>query len=281
MGLARRSGLPWIADFRDPMAQDGYPQDPKTWKQFERIERETIARADVSTFTTPGAAELYRKRYPARHGRITLIENGYDEESFAGIRPQSRIREGHVTLLHSGVVYPKERDPSALIAALRLLKDAEPSSYARLKVRFRAAAHDELIRRLAEQQGVADAIELLPAIGYRAALEEMMSADGLLVLQSASCNEQIPAKLYEYIRAGRPIVALTDACGDTAATLRSGGVDSIAPLDDPRAIMQLLIRFVRAPDEMPLPSQAAVQRASRRGRAEELATLLGRTVAGR
>lgn len=281
MRLAAKSRLPWIADFRDPMAQDGYPQDPKTWKQFERIERETVARADVSTFTTPGAAELYRNRYPSQRSRITLIENGYDEESFSGVRPQSRIREGHVTLLHSGVVYPKERDPAALLAALRLLKEAEPSCYARIKVRFRAAAHDELIRRLAEQSGVADAVELLPAVGYRAALEEMMSADGLLVLQSASCNEQIPAKLYEYIRAGRPILALTDARGDTAATLRSAGVDSIAPLDDPRAIAQLLVRFCSAPEALALPSQLAVQRASRRMRAEELAALLGRTVAGR
>ena len=36
--LQRRSGLPWVADFRDPMAQDGYPSDPAVWKRFKAIE---------------------------------------------------------------------------------------------------------------------------------------------------------------------------------------------------------------------------------------------------
>ena len=52
------------------------------------------------------------------------------------------------------------------------------------------------------------------------ALAEQLAADGLLLFQAANCNHQIPAKLYEYLRAGRPILALTDAAGNTAATLR-------------------------------------------------------------
>jgi hypothetical protein len=66
--LARKTQLPWIADFRDPMAQDGYPADPATWKSFKDIEREAIADARLATFTTPGAAREYRRRYPASGG---------------------------------------------------------------------------------------------------------------------------------------------------------------------------------------------------------------------
>ncbi len=279
--LAKLSGLPWIADFRDPMAQEGYPSNPVTWRHFERIERETIALADVSTFTTPGARELYARRYPAQREKIIVIENGYDEDSFSNVSCAVVGANESIVLVHSGTVYPKERDPSALMVALRMLKESAPDSYRKLKIRFRAAAHENLIRELAEVQGVSEAIEIAPSIQYRAALSEMLSADGLLVLQSASCNEQIPAKLYEYIRARRPIIALTDPRGDTAGVLQRAGIDSIAPLDDPQAIQQLLLRFCTAPTSFPLPNESAVAGASRSRRSEELAELLARLTEAR
>src|SRR5690606_28329533 len=82
------SGLPWIADFRDPMAQPNYPTDPKTWKSYKRIEVMTLKRAATCVFVTPGAGEGYRKQYGKLAGdRISVIENGYDEDSFHGLDP--------------------------------------------------------------------------------------------------------------------------------------------------------------------------------------------------
>src|SRR5690349_2654256 len=52
--LARTTGLPWIADFRDPMAQDGYPPDPAQWRSFKRIEARAVTRASGSVFVTAG-----------------------------------------------------------------------------------------------------------------------------------------------------------------------------------------------------------------------------------
>jgi len=50
----------------------------------------------------------------------------------------------------------------------------------------------------------------------------------LLLLQASNCNSQIPAKVYEYLRAGKPILALTDPEGDTATLLRNLGINTIA-----------------------------------------------------
>ena len=83
--LQRRSGLPWIADFRDPMAQEGYPSDPLVWQSYHEIEANALQHARYSTFTTPGAARLYQGRYPNAANRIVVLENGYDEESFASL----------------------------------------------------------------------------------------------------------------------------------------------------------------------------------------------------
>jgi len=75
--LQRRSGLPWIADFRDPMAQEGYPAERKTWQQFKEIEETAVRHAACSVFVTRSAARMYRERYDARDpSRLVVIENG-------------------------------------------------------------------------------------------------------------------------------------------------------------------------------------------------------------
>jgi len=283
--LARRSGLPWIADFRDPMAQDGYPADLATWRSFKQIETDAVAAARFSTFTTPGAASEYRRRYPASAERIRVLENGFDEESFVGLSTESApepLTPGAVTLLHSGVVYPSERDPTQFFMAIAQMADAGDVRPGELVVRFRAAGHDELLRVLAQQHGIEPFIEIMPPIAYRAALQEMLRADALLVLQAANCNEQIPAKLYEYLRARRPIVTLTDPAGDTAGVVRAAGLDAIARLHDVADIVALLRRFlpsVRA-GQAALPSPDYVAASSRRGRTRELVALLDAAAAG-
>jgi glycosyltransferase involved in cell wall biosynthesis len=269
--------MPWIADFRDPMAQEGYPPDPRTWQAFDRVERDVVARAAGAVFTTPGALRMYQDRYRAQAARFHLIENGYDEESFAGLPAASGpLAPGFVTLLHSGIVYGEERDPAQLFAALRRLRDARVDGIDALRIRFRAAVHDDLVRTLADRAGVADMIEVLPALPYAEALAEMVRADGLLVLQAANCNEQIPAKLYEYLRSRRPIVALTDPAGDTGQAVRNAGCDMIAPLDDADAIAAVLTRFVRElrNGSARVPDTALVDGHSRRARTAALARLL-------
>jgi glycosyltransferase involved in cell wall biosynthesis len=284
--LHKRSGLPWIADFRDPMAQEGYPADPQTWQAYQRIERMAMDHASASTFTTPGAAVEYRRRYPSSADRITVLENGFDEEAFSAaglLQPAvtAALNPGAVTMLHSGIVYPSERDPTQLLAALRRLHDDGVIDPDRVRLRFRAPVAEELLRRLAADHGVLQYLEILPPVDYREALSEMLRADALLIMQASNCNAQIPAKLYEYLRAGRPVLSLTDPAGDTAAAIRGAGLDAIARLDDADEIALLLRRFLQ-PDGAPLRTVAApdqVQRASRRGRAVELAALLSKVVA--
>jgi glycosyltransferase involved in cell wall biosynthesis len=274
--MARRSGLPWIADFRDPMAQPGYPEDPRRWKAFDRIERRAASTASLCTFTTPGAARIYGERYPERAGSMRVIENGYDEETFADTAgaTSGAINPGRLTLLHSGVVYPSERDPTQLLQALAQLKQRSAQLYERLVVRFRAPVHDDLLRQLAARFQVEEAIEILPPVGYREALEEMLRADGLLILQASNCNEQVPAKFYEYLRAGRPMLVLTDPAGDTAGVARSASITSIAGLDDVAAIVDLVEAFAGERFEGMCASPGVVGAASRRERTGELARLL-------
>ena len=291
--LAKKSGLPWIADFRDPMAQDGYPADPRAWQAYQRIEESALREAAASVFTTPGCAELYRQRYPdiAAHKSV-VIENGYDEETFARAESEraasvdARETSHHPStaqpfvLLHSGIVYPDERDPRPLFAALGRLKQQGALSVKTFCLRLRASAYDAMLAELAGSCGIDDLVSLEPAIPYHQALQEMLTVDGLLIMQASNCNQQIPAKLYEYVRAKRPVLALTDAIGDTASTLRGAGLTSIARLDDSEAIAAALMAFiarVRAGGES-IATADAIAASSREGRARSLAGLLERIV---
>lgn len=281
--LHRASGLPWIADFRDPMAQDGYPEDPQVWKSFKSIEERALRGAACSVFTTPGAARFYRAGYPdVPQERLAVIENGYDEETFAPLdtaaaRATSLV-PGAFTLLHSGIVYGSERDPTEFFRALRFMRDRGALRPGELRVRLRAPVHEKLLRGLIDAHRIPDIVEISPPIGYRQALQEMLRADGLLVLQAANCNDQIPAKAYEYLRCRRPILALTDPAGDTAGLLRGAGIDDIARLDSAEDIALALRRFLdRARSGGGgLPAESSVAGASRLRRTGELARLLER-----
>jgi glycosyltransferase involved in cell wall biosynthesis len=283
--LARISRLPWVADFRDPMAQDDYPADPATWRHFARIEAQTVRRAARSVFVTRGAAAEYRARYPECRERIRVIENGYDEESFAGIEasPPRPTGARRIVVVHSGIVYPSERDPTTLFAALRSLLDAGRVRPGELLIRFRAPVHDALIDDLARRYGVRELVEVAPRMPYREALAELAAADGLLVLQAANCNRQVPAKLYEYLRARRPILGLADPAGDTADVMRRSGVRHIAALEDAEAIAAVLVRFIGdvRTGSAGVPDDAIIGQASRRERTAQLAQVLDEAIDAR
>jgi glycosyltransferase involved in cell wall biosynthesis len=282
--LHRLTGIPWVADLRDPMTDEGYPSNPLTRQVYQWIEKKTITHCTVAVCTTPGAIKTYERRFPEiPASRFSLIENGYDEENFAQAETDVAANDSAdkpLVLVHSGVIYPSERDPIPLFDALAMLQQQGHLSSSRFKLILRATAHDAYLGGLIKQYGIESLVTLAPHVSYREALTEMLTAGGLLVLQASNCNHQIPAKLYEYLRAQRPILALTDPVGDTAATLRKAGIDTIAPLDSKDEIMQALLRFIALVETntAPIAPAQAIESNSRRARTGELATILDRVM---
>lgn len=276
--LHRLTGLPWVADLRDPMVDEVVPADPTARRVYSWVERQVLRHCSAIVCTTPGTILTYRERYPEVPAeRFHLIENGYDEAQFANAPAAAPPQPGApFRLLHSGVIYPSERDPKDLFAALAALRHAGELAPANFRLVLRASGHDDYLAVLLRVHGIEDLVELAPPLPYRAALAEMLAADGLLLLQAANCNRQVPAKLYEYLRARRPMLALTDAGGDTAATLRAAGIDTIAPLDAKDAIMAALRNFIRQAQAgtAPLASDAVVAAHSRQARSRQLCRLL-------
>lgn len=279
--LQRLSGLPWIADFRDAMTEPDYPRDPATWALHRRLEGEFVRRATMSIFTTGGTLDMYAQRYPEMpKERWGVIENGFDEENFRdaenGLKKGPLGRPGQLILLHSGILYPQERDPRPLFTAISKLRGLGQLVPDNFKLVLRATGSDEQYRSMVTTYGIGDLVSIEPSIAYRAALQEMMLADGLLLMQASICNHQIPAKLYEYARAGRPILGLTDHAGNTAQLLRELGCANIANIADADEIETVLAGFVDCGSQGRLKGvapQLAVG-CSRHSRTRELAGVL-------
>jgi hypothetical protein len=176
-------------------------------------------------------------------------------------------------MVHSGLLYPRERDPRAFFSAIRRLKVERTISARDLVIDFRAAVSESYYRGLLRDIGIDDIVQLLPAFPHREATVDTAAADGLLLFQAASCNHQIPAKVYEYLRLEKPILALTSMSGDTATLLRDTGGATIVDLADEDSIVHALRSFlvsVRNGEHL-LPDRQRVRKFTRKNQAAELA----------
>lgn len=257
--LARLSGLPWVADFRDPMINGDYPSAPLQRRSWQWLEALVMRSATRCIFTTERAAELYRERYPTAADRCMVIENGYDEEAFVENVPlRTGVGENQILMLHSGIIYPRDRDPSAFFAAVASLIESGRLERGRLKIRFRAPYHDEEVAALASNFGLGDIVDIAPPIPYREAIGEMMGANLLLVFQGRHFNSQIPAKIYEYLRSGVPLLGLVDRSGDTATQLTKFQGVQLAQIDSTKDILNSIEKWICQNDRLEIDTQKKI-----------------------
>lgn len=247
--LARAHALPWVADFRDPWFEE--PPEPGTpqvvhWAA-RRLERRTVTAAAHVVSATAHQRETFRARYPELPaGKFSAIFNGYDEADFAD-RPEAAAGgDDTFTLVHAGNVNPEFRDPRPLFRAVRRLADAGQLDPVAVRLRFVGGGpygESAEVRRCLAETGLTDRVEFLPRVGFEEALREIAGATALLLLQaSPDTQDLVPAKLYEYLRAQKPVLALC-LPGAVGEVLReTGGGLTAAPADAAaldRALLEL------------------------------------------
>jgi glycosyltransferase involved in cell wall biosynthesis len=278
LALQRLTGKTLVVDFRDSMTEEGYPANPRVRAMYQWIEKSVIKHGTQFIFTADSARQMYLKRYQTlRPSDCVVIPNGYDEDDFVAITTNSNRRpfplQGRIRLVHAGLIYQEERDPTVFFRAVRKLKLEGTISAGSLEIDLRASGSEHHYAALLREFDIADVIQLLPALPHCQALQDMANADGLLLFQAASCNHQIPAKAYEYLRLEKPILALTSMSGDTATLLRETGGTTIANLADESSIVRGLSRFLESVRNgtHPLPDRQKVGRFTRRKQTAELA----------
>jgi glycosyltransferase involved in cell wall biosynthesis len=283
--LSKFTGIPWVADFRDPMAQTNYPPERILHWSYRQIEKMVFNHAARVITTAPGTTTVYRERFPNYPAeQVITIPNGFDPEMFSHIESHATSMSGSqerpCVLLHSGLLYPEERNPTQLFAAIHELVNEKKLTDRTVQIHFRAPGNEGNYQSELERLGITSIVKLLPSVPYQEALKEMFNADGLLILQTSNCNQQIPAKIYEYLYCERAILGLTDPVGDTAQLLKQLGVPYLARLDSKDEIKVALLEFIAAlqNDSAFRVPRSETLKFSRRERTAELAKVLNSVV---
>jgi glycosyltransferase involved in cell wall biosynthesis len=272
--LLKRRGLFWIADFRDPWVPHGNMGSDwaKVHRWSARAERAVFRRADVIVSNVPRACRSLHEAYPDYRDRIVTITNGFDPDRFAAVPPAG---QGPITVVHTGELYVG-RDPRTFLDALALLKEgaARPIRAAFLG-RNTGGKFD--LEGEVRQRGLEEFVRIGGQVSYRQSLLDMNAADILLLLDGKGRLNGTPAKLYEYLGARRPILALAEPDSDTDWVLRTSGVPHriVRPPGEPAAIGAALGELV---DELQAGRYAAptdqVRQFTREHMAEAFARLL-------
>jgi glycosyltransferase involved in cell wall biosynthesis len=270
--LARQFGLPWIADFRDP-APEHYEPGFKELRLASRVDRMTVEQANVLIFATKRMRALYLDRYPSCDpSKAVVIENGYDEDRLLDISRAGRSPGANFDILHSGQIYPRGRDITALLEAWAHGPSHTPDGrLIRLLLRGtrRGEDHEKPLDERIAHLRLQDRVLLLPPCDYVQALEEMRNADALMIVQGRLFDFQIPGKAYDYAATDRPIITLGGPNGATAELMTSMESSVVGDCDHPTSIVAALRELIDLK-----PTRRDITGLSRLERTVELASVL-------
>jgi glycosyltransferase involved in cell wall biosynthesis len=206
-----------------------------------------LARADRVTVTTPELREDLIRRHPRlAPDKLLVIYNGYDEPDFEAVGflpPRPRFE-----ILHAGLVIPSYRDPVPFLRAVAKLIAAGDLAREETAVVFLGSGQyveSAEFRAAVHGLGLDDVVEVHGRVSHRETLRRLQQAAVLLLLQGTDTQSQIPAKAFEYLRAGRPILALAIE-GATTRLLADLGASIIVDPSSVDAIAAALRSVYRA-----------------------------------
>ena len=251
----RRRGAAWVADVRDAWTFEPLrPRFPTSIQRRldERMERRLLGTADaVVCVSEPAAADL-RERGIAEP---ILVRNGADPELLDAADPGSvsgLLDPERVSLVYTGRFGSAGRDPEALVDGLRRLAATRPDDARRLELVI-AGPLTAAERELFAADLSPARISIVGSLERERALALQRAADCLLLVAHSIRSQLANFKLYEYLSAGPPILAL--AAGTEAGAIAKQLGSEPVPAGDADAVADALGRVARS--EIPAPDADA------------------------
>lgn len=258
--LKRRYGLKWIADFRDPVL--GNPGRARRWARLydEAVQSALFRNADAIIAVTDAVGEKWRKQYPRWAAKVHVIWNGFDPEEAIG--PEPLPERGYRVLAHVGVLYAL-RHPASLMASFSRLVGRSAINPSEWKIRFVGPVQEMEKFRRDPAVSKLDEIGLIELSGDTVprveAIHQTATADVLLLIDIVDLSNigyTVPAKLYDYILIGRPILCLTDYGSPVHRILSRSGVRNVCIFhaDNADQVDQKVLECLSLPAEPLRPS---------------------------
>ncbi len=279
---ARRSGIPWVADFRDPWfnLRLRTPPTPLHRALHERLERSVVSRADLVLVTTESHERILAERYPL--SRIERIPNGFDEEDFTR-EPGARPPAAPFTVTHCGML-TLGRSTKPFLEGLAAFARRAPAAARAMRVVFvgpRESANEEWVKRF----DLGETVRFEDNVPHRECVAREMASHVLLLIKHDDERYRglVPGKLYEYIGARRPILAVAPEgeASRLVRDLRRGETPRIDRPDEIAAAIETMHGRYLAGTLETAYSVEGVPRYSRRAEAERLNDLLVQLIGGK
>jgi glycosyltransferase involved in cell wall biosynthesis len=277
--LKSRFGIPWIADFRDPLVGNPFRKKGFSSHVDEVMEKWIFRYADALIATTDATVELWQREHPEYASKMHLIWNGFDPED--NLRAAAIPQREHKLIVHAGVLYGP-RHPGALFSSLHRLIQRGLLSPQKLRVLFVGL----LVKGWSEAREPAEALVRLGClqgdgrmVPKKEAEQAIASADGLLLLDLhvEGGAVQVPAKLFDYVRIGRPILAITTRNSPVDRLLARSEVpySSIYPEDSAEEVDRKVMLFLALPSDPVVASEWFWREFDAVAQARQLASVIG------
>jgi glycosyltransferase involved in cell wall biosynthesis len=242
--LGRRTGVPFVLDMRDPWTLLSYRAErpSRVRAAVERWQEQRALEACAACIFANRAVDAYADHFPQWREKFHYIPNGYDPSDFAGVEPR---RFERFTIVHNGTFLPGYRTAVTFLRAVRRLLDEHPELRTRLQVAFVGKIGEE--RSVAEHLGLQDVVRHVGYRPHRESLSYVAGADLLLLVGGAHQWEET-GKIFEYLAAGRPILALVEPSGAAAELLtRAGRQSQVVPRESIDGAVAALRRAINQP----------------------------------
>jgi hypothetical protein len=255
MWLCKQYDLRWIADFRDPVS--GNPFRARSKKVDARLEPLLIRRPDAVIANTDAVAEIWRSKYPHWRDKIHVLWNGFDPEEQISALPLP-ARDYRV-LAHVGSIYGA-RNPSLILSAFDRLISERKLDPRKVKIELAGPMLLKIDTAMLERLERSGALHLTPErIPHDEARQLTTTADFLLLLDVTGEGKglQVPAKIFEYVRIGRPILACTSRNSPVDRILLQSGltVTSVYNDDHPSDVDRKILGFLNYTSEVKTPTE--------------------------
>jgi len=223
MGLKERKAVKWIADFRDPWTSIGYHKELRltngSQKKHKALEKEVLQKADEIIVTSKTTKQEFSA---ITNLPITVITNGFDTDFDGRAALDADFSISHIGSLLS------ERNPKVLWRVLSELTKEHQDFRKALQIKLIGVVSEDVIAAINEHN-LGSALKVMPYLPHDEALKAQRNSQVLLLAEINSEETQgiIPGKLFEYMAARRPILAIGPAgweAGDLVRDTRAGKV---------------------------------------------------------
>lgn len=271
MQLKKELGVKWIADFRDPWTTIHYHKSLRLNKASEKKHKELEAgvlnTADTIVVTSPTT----KKEFEAITNKpIAVITNGFDTSEEISVTVDEHFSISHIGSLLS------ERNPEALWKTLRKISEENPSFKEDLRLKFAGAVSEEVKKSL-QRNELLENSNFAGYVSHSEALQLQKRSQLLLLVEidSGETKAIIPGKLFEYLAAGRPIIALGPEGSDIKGIIQETQAGRFFSYSERKALESEILRCYEEFKKGNLNvSSVAIEKYSRRELTKHMASLI-------